>query len=45
MMDNLGTRLIIDINDLRTFNPVLARGIMNEPITYVPRLEAAIKEV
>lgn len=45
MMDNLETRLIVDINDLRTFHPALARGIINEPIVYIPRFEAAAKEV
>jgi hypothetical protein len=45
MMARLGTRFIVDVNDLRTANRALADHVVHDPATFLPILEATLREV
>ena len=36
-------RLIINLNDVRQSDRELANGLLNDPLTYIPALEAQVK--
>lgn len=45
LLNSLGARLIVNVNDLRDFDAGLAHKVLTAPMDTVPHLEAALKEV
>ncbi len=44
LVANLDARYYVNINDLRTWKPALATGLLREPVEYLRALEAAVKD-
>ena len=45
MMEEGGSRLIVDMSDLRAFQADLARSVMRQPLQYLPAFEDALKDL
>eukprot|EP00762_Andalucia_godoyi_P006386 ANDGO_05860.mRNA.1 DNA replication licensing factor MCM3 homolog 1 len=44
LVEQLQARLVLNVNDLRDFNPDFARRVLSSPADYVPVLETALQE-